>query len=167
MYHKNYISHFFKSDLFLLYFPVILFVIYNIIFFLNMQTLTSASGAVIYIINALSLIPACMQKTKHCVSVFLFALGIFIFGIVDTVWIVIDKLLNINLTSSVFLSYFYIITNICFVTAILLFVIANIKNMHPVQMALDLAVVLFLTIRYAFNLIFPGESFRAGCRLSV
>ncbi len=159
MYHKNKISHFLKSDLFLLYFPIILFLIYNIIFFFNIQTLTSSSACVIFIINALTLIPACKQKTKYRTSVILFALGIFSFGIVDTVWVVIDKLLYINPTSNVFLSCFYIITNICFVMAIILFVIASIKNMHPVQMVLDLTVVSFLTIGVLLILFFRIKVF--------
>lgn len=146
MYHKNKISHFFKSNLFLLYFPIILFLLYSVLLFFSFDTLTSTAAPFIFILNALVLLPIVKERVNNYISIFIFSLGIFIFGVAEVIWIIIENLFYLNPAYSIFLSYFYDIPNLCFVTAIIVYVILNIKNLHPVQMALDLVIVSFLTV---------------------
>lgn len=159
MHLRNNISRFVNGKLILFYSPVILFLIYNVILFLNINILTSSAACIIYITYALTLIPVCMKKTKNCVSVLFFSLGIFAFGIADAIWIIFQRLFNINPLSSIFLSYFYVITNLCFVAAVIMYVIINIKNLHPVQMALDITVVSLLSIGILTVLFFRVKVF--------
>lgn len=144
---------------FLFYLPIILFVIHTVMTIINFDIWLNIMTPLIFIINSLTLIHIYNEKTKNHRSVFFFSLGIFIFGIAEVIWVIMDKILLQNPVNNIFLSYLYVIPNLCFVTAVVIYFIVNMNIFHPAQMKLDISVVSVLTISTITILFFKAKVF--------
>lgn len=112
-----------------------------------------------YIIVASSLIPVIRARTTNYRSVIFLASGIFVFGCSEAVWVILDRVFHLDPVLILPLSYLYVVPNLCFAFAFIIYSLINLHLWHPIQFAVDLIAVSIINIKFIFILFFDASFF--------
>lgn len=146
-----------NKNLFLWYLPAIFLIIHGWMSWTQNELWGNVMAPIALFAASFSLIPFITRKVITYLTVLFFALGIFVFGLAETIWAILDIFGYQDPSENVFLLYLYAVPNLCFVLAVISFLLVNLKRWHPVQLGLDLFAVSSVMVGAVYFVFFKGH----------
>lgn len=101
--------------------------------------------------------PITRLKMIHHFPAYLFSAGILCFAILEIVWAILNQILQIDPTGSQIMTAFYLLTNLCFLVAVILFARKNYQRWPTVQFVLNMVTVSLIALGVVSYLFFERE----------
>lgn len=135
--------------------------LYSLVSMFKMETLSNVVSPILFFISAYYIYRTYRNTYNFRINWLILALASLSFGIADIVWAYCDIVLKINPMEIGFMSYIYLIPNICITAAVILFFLTYLHKWNIAQVTLDLTAVLSIAISLLW-VIFLKENFNTS-----
>ncbi len=105
----------------------------------------------------LLMVPVLLLKTANHRAAIFYTAGVFCFALLETAWSIMNQIFQIDPADSAVMTALYLLTNLCFLVAIVLFALSNLHRWPTVQFILNLATVSLIAIGVVSYLFFKRE----------
>ena len=130
------------------YLPVILLIVHRLMLHMKFSAWGDIVTPLLFIMAGVSLIPIYLEKTPNFRSVFFYMSGILVYGAAEGIWSFMENFTQQSPMDSMLLSCLYFVTNLCFFTAILLFIIVNWHHYNQTQFLQDLLTGILINLGF-------------------
>ena len=136
------------------YLPVILLIVHGLMLYTKISAWGDLVTPLLFVMAGISLIPVYREKTPNFRSVYFFMSGILIYGVAEGLWSFIENFTQQSPMDSMLLSCLYFVTNLCFFTAIILFIIVNWHHYNQTQFLQDLLTGILINVGFLMMIYF-------------
>ncbi|MEQ8198617.1 MAG: bifunctional diguanylate cyclase/phosphodiesterase [Clostridiaceae bacterium] len=155
--HKNKIVDIMTNRLFVWYLPIAFLIFHGFMLSENVELWGEIATPTAIIFTALTLVPIIRERTRNFRTVFLYASGIFVFGIAEIIWGVLDIFLHLDPLTNVFLCYLYVIPNLCFLIGTVIYFWFNLSHLNSAQLRQDMLTVSLMTAGFVAIIFFDTQ----------
>ncbi|SHJ52741.1 bifunctional diguanylate cyclase/phosphodiesterase [Parasporobacterium paucivorans] len=147
------------KKLFVWYIPAVLLLIHGFMLMNDIEFWENVVTPLLIIFSAISLIPILRKRTPNFMSVFFFMAGLFVFGIAESIWSVVEGVLHQMPSENVYLAYFYTLANVCFFAAAIAYMYTNQKCFNLIQLLQDLIASMLMGIGFIVMIYYDTQIF--------
>ncbi|MEQ8156374.1 MAG: bifunctional diguanylate cyclase/phosphodiesterase [Clostridiaceae bacterium] len=155
--YKNKIEDIMTNRILAWYLPIAFLIFHGFMLSEKIELWEKIATPAAIIFTALALVPIVRERTRNVRTVFLYASGIFVFGIAEAIWSVLDIFFHQNPLINIFLSYLYVIPNLCFFIGTVVYFWVSASKMNYAQLIQDLLTVTLMTAGFVTMIFFDSQ----------